>query len=393
MRPWILTLIACAPLCAGTAPAQAPKQAPTPTPTQAPAPPEVPAAVNQRYEKLVEEWNTASANYERMAVEARAQRKALPAGPHKEFAPRFVELARAGHPGAASWCLQFQISTSDSAAERLEIFLACEKLLVPYALAAEDPGRPLTWWPGVFGIPELVRTIGSASSTIGKGKASALCAELFDKVSQPESKALVLEMQVGIEMQGAGSKGEPSAEALALLRRLSKEFEKTESGQRAAGQLFRFENLQVGKPLPEIDALDLDDKPVKLADYRGKVIVLQFWGLWNHECSHAVPDTRELVERLKDKPFAWIGIDTDTNKDDFKKSAMALGINWRNTWQGSQNGPLSGALPRAWGISNVPVTFVCDAKGVIRYVGLHGDAIAHAVDTLLAELAAGEGKH
>src|SRR6187401_217441 len=112
MRTWILTLASSAVLCAGMAPAQAPTA------------PEIPAALGQRYDKLVEEWNATNSKYEQEATEARAQRKPMPAGPHKGFAPRFVELARAGHPGAASWVLQFHLSTSDSAAERSEIFLA-----------------------------------------------------------------------------------------------------------------------------------------------------------------------------------------------------------------------------------------------------------------------------
>jgi hypothetical protein len=262
-------------------------------------------------------------------------------------------------------------------------------VVLPFALAGEDPGRPVGWWPTIFGIPELLRSIGSASSTIGKSKSLALCVELFDKVTAPESKALALEMQANIQMQGVSSKGEPPAEGLEILRRLAKDFEKTEPGVRAAGLLFRLENLKVGKNVPEFETRDVEDQPFKISDYRGKVVVIQFWGLWNRECARSVPETRELVERLKDKPFAWIGIDTDTNKDDFKKSATALGVNWRNSWQGGT----TGVLPRSWGISSVPYTLVCDAKGVIRYMGLRGDALANAVDTLIVELAAGEGKH
>jgi hypothetical protein len=38
--------------------------------------------------------------------------------------------------------------------------------------------------------------------------------------------------------------------------------------------------VSAGKPAPEIDAADLDGKPMKLSDFRGKVVMLDFWGDW-----------------------------------------------------------------------------------------------------------------
>ncbi len=358
-------------------------------PAQEPRLPEVPPAVQQRYDKLVEDWNSATDNYNKQATEARAQRKPIPPGPHKEFAGRFVELARAGHPGAASWCLQFNGSTSEAVTERNEIFLACETLLVPLALAAEDPARPAAWWPSIFGVPELLRSIGMASGSIGKTKALALCSEIFDKVATPESKSLALETELGIEGQGMTPGSDLPAEALALMRKLSKEYPTTEAGVRAAGQLFRFENLKVGKTVPDFETRDVEDKPFKISEYRGKVVVLQFWGFWNRNCLKAIPDQRALIERLKDKPFAWIGIDTDTDKEQFRKAAAELGVTWRNSWQGG----ISGELPRIWGVTSYPTTYVIDAKGVIRYISPRGEALDKAVDTLLAELASAGEKH
>jgi hypothetical protein len=49
---------------------------------------------------------------------------------------------------------------------------------------------------------------------------------------------------------------------------------------RAKGELFEIRNLAVGKTAPDIQGEDLDGKPFKLADYRGRVVVLDFWGHW-----------------------------------------------------------------------------------------------------------------
>lgn len=51
-------------------------------------------------------------------------------------------------------------------------------------------------------------------------------------------------------------------------------------GQRADAYLFEFDNLRIGKVAPDIEGKDLDGVAFKLSDYRGKVVVLDFWGDW-----------------------------------------------------------------------------------------------------------------
>ncbi len=95
-----------------------------------------------------------------------------------------------------------------------------------------------------------------------------------------------------------------------------------------------------------------------------------------------IPHEKALVERLKNEPFALIGINTDKDKDEYRKKAKEMGVTWRSSWQGST----SGVLPRAWGITSYPTIFVLDAEGVIRFTNVRGEALSKAVDTLLAEL-------
>jgi hypothetical protein len=51
-------------------------------------------------------------------------------------------------------------------------------------------------------------------------------------------------------------------------------------GDKAKGELYELKNLAVGMTAPEIEGEDLDAKPLKLSDYRGKVVMLDFWGNW-----------------------------------------------------------------------------------------------------------------
>ena len=99
-----------------------------------------------------------------------------------------------------------------------------------------------------------------------------------------------------------------------------------------------------------------------------------------------IPHEKTLVERLKNEPFALLGINTDKDKDEYRKQALEQGVVWRSSWQGAT----SGVWPRAWGVSSFPTIYVLDAAGVIRFIGPRDEALDKAVDGLLAELKLGK---
>ena len=98
-----------------------------------------------------------------------------------------------------------------------------------------------------------------------------------------------------------------------------------------------------------------------------------------------IPHQKALVERLKDEPFAIVGVNTDDEKDVYKQKVSDYGITWRSSWQGSTDGP----LPKAWGIDSYPTVFVLDANHVLRRIGARGEELGRVVDELLAERKAG----
>lgn len=101
-----------------------------------------------------------------------------------------------------------------------------------------------------------------------------------------------------------------------------------------------------------------------------------------------IPHERSLVERMKDKPFALIGVNSDDDKGFYREQARKMGVTWRSFW----NGPLGtgGPISSKWDVTGWPEIYVLDHKGVIRFTGVKGDAMDAAVDKLLAELEAGK---
>ena len=159
-------------------------------------------------------------------------------------------------------------------------------------------------------------------------------------------------------------------------------------GQAAEAQLDEMLDLAVGKPAPEIEGVDVDGKPLKLSDYKGKVVLLVFWGTWCGPCMALVPHERELVERLKGQPFALLGIDCEANKDTAREVMARERMTWPSWYDGA---PGEGPIAARYHVRHYPSVFVLDARGVIRS---REQVVDQTVDKLLEEMkqpASGQG--
>jgi AhpC/TSA family len=96
------------------------------------------------------------------------------------------------------------------------------------------------------------------------------------------------------------------------------------------------------------------------------------------------PHERSLVKRLQSSPFALLGINSDTDKEEVREAMAREPNTWRYWWDGSKKGPIA----TRWNVSSWPTIYVLDAKGVIRYKQVRDSKLDKAVDTLLRELAA-----
>jgi thiol-disulfide isomerase/thioredoxin len=208
-------------------------------------------------------------------------------------------------------------------------------------------------------------------------------------------------LALGLKKRAQGAPGPDAdkavAEATQLLRRVSTQFADVKSGDTPLGTLVGTQgtgqgmpprpaipqvppevpaHLAVGKVAPEIEGEGIDGKKFKLSDFRGKVVVLAFWGHWCGPCRAMYPHERALVKDLEGKPFALVGINSDRDREALKDTMEREQITWRSFWDG---GSTRGPIATAWAVRGWPTVYILDHKGVIRAHSVGGGALKDEV--------------
>jgi thiol-disulfide isomerase/thioredoxin len=307
--------------------------------------------------------------------------------------PKWEKLVRAvldknphrDDQGAACCLLAFHLDRQARLATRTSRTADAENLRheaeqlfhrVARSYADVDDVRRQVLWPNTGAAPKLIRTVLEKTTDRDlKGRGSYALAM---RLKQDAERAVNADQPAAAEAL--------NREAEQFLELVSKDYADVahnfrKLGDLAKGELFELRHLAIGKQVPEIEAEDLDGKRLKLSDFRGKVVLLDFWGNWSPPCRAMYPYERSLVKKLADKPFALVGVNSDPDRDKLKEVLTKEQITWRSFWNGpdgwigpeGNGGPISGQ----WNVRRWPTLYVIDAKGIIRHkhLGRPGDDV------------------
>lgn len=175
-----------------------------------------------------------------------------------------------------------------------------------------------------------------------------------------------------------------------LVTRVEKDFKDTEmarmglTGEKVATAMRQqLSGNPLGLPAREIEGVDIEGKTFKLSEYKGKVVLLDFFANWCPYCRQMYPSERKMVEQHKDRPFALLGVHCESQK--VLDELIAKGtVTWR-TWADGQQGPIA----TQWNITGYPSVYLIDSSGIVRrrFSGVpQEEELTKAVEELLAEV-------
>ena len=151
----------------------------------------------------------------------------------------------------------------------------------------------------------------------------------------------------------------------------------------AKARLDFLQRKALGTRAPEVSGEGINGEKLALTTFRGKVVVMIFWGAWCRICREQFPAEKELAKKYAGKPVTLLGVNSDTEVDIAARLAKAEGLTWPSYFdEGSTRGPIA----RQWGIEVWPTVILLDHRGVIRYRFQGMKRVDEAVELLLKEI-------
>jgi thiol-disulfide isomerase/thioredoxin len=142
----------------------------------------------------------------------------------------------------------------------------------------------------------------------------------------------------------------------------------------------------VGSPVQDFSFIDFDGKEGRLSDYRGKYVLLDFWGSWCKPCVTDVPAMKEAHERFRDKGFEILGLDFENgNKSDSVRPFLKdKAITWRNATPES----VKDLIEKRFRVSGFPTLLLLDPNGIVletRSNELRGDRLIPTLERFMKQ--------
>ena len=139
------------------------------------------------------------------------------------------------------------------------------------------------------------------------------------------------------------------------------------------------QSWKTGSKAPEISVLDMNDKTVKLSDYRGQVVVIRFWATGCKACVAGMPVLDEFSKPYRDKGLTVLAVNMGNSKPMVEAFAKGLKL----SYPVFQDPALIAA--NKYKVRAVPSTYIIDRKGIARSFAV-GEITREKFDKTVAEL-------
>ena len=120
---------------------------------------------------------------------------------------------------------------------------------------------------------------------------------------------------------------------------------------------------EVGSKAPEFSMPDLNGNSIKLSEFKGKVILVDFWASWCVPCKKSMPHIIDLYNNRSDSAFIVIAVNVDDEKSKISEFANSINV----TFPFPVIFDKEKSLPALYNAEGMPTTIIIDKEGIIRF--------------------------
>jgi len=151
-------------------------------------------------------------------------------------------------------------------------------------------------------------------------------------------------------------------------------------GREVKKEMDIMDRTAIGQMAPDFTQNDTAGKPVTLASFHGKYVLLDFWASWCGPCRRENPNVVEAYKKFKNKNFTILGVSLDDNKESWIKAFKDDGLEWNHVsdLKGWKN-----AAALQYGVRAIPSNFLLDPSGKILAHNLRGEVLQDTLAKIL----------
>jgi thiol-disulfide isomerase/thioredoxin len=214
-----------------------------------------------------------------------------------------------------------------------------------------------------------------------------LIAEQNGAKTDDAAQIVYMKAMLYVEVLGEIDKGR------AIIQQMKTDYPDTKIGKKAGDILASLDRqeaskkiqdaLATGATFPDFAEQDLEGKPISVAGFKGKVVMVDFWATWCGPCRGELPNVIATYKKHHADGFEIIGVSLDSDRDTLEKFLKQTdGMTWQQFFDGQG---WSNKLAVKYGVDSIPFDVLVGPDGKIIGKSLRGDALEDAVANALAK--------